>query len=163
MIQKWVMTFILLCIAVISFASVQWLESQQAQVEQITQQNRDTIRELQNINNTNQWLRKIVIPYFSTIPMSNRNAELDMIHFYDRYAHQYDFKVSQFIYYDTSAKMDVGFTFTPKSPDDIDRFLALRYENGFLQIQTIASKEGVISGILTIIQPVQGGTNASKL
>jgi len=161
MILKWFITFILLSIGLLLFASVTWFDSKRFQTEQIIQEYRQNIHELQNIKQTNQWLRDIVIPYFSTMPLSKTNAELGMIHFYDRYSHQYNFKVSQFIYYDTSAKMDVGFSFSPKSQNDIDRFLALRYENGFLQIQKFSSKEGTIEGVLTIIQPMQGDVNAS--
>jgi hypothetical protein len=57
--------------------------------------------------------------------------------------------------------MDVSFDFTPKNQDDIDRFLALRYDRGFIQIKQFTTEEGIISGILTIIQPIQGESNAS--
>jgi len=161
MILKWFITFILTSMAIVLLASVTWFDSKRFQTQQVIQEYRDNIRELQNIKQTNQWLRDVVIPYFSTMPLSKANAELDMIHFYDRYSHQYNFKVSKFIYYDGSAKMDVGFSFSPKNQNDIDRFLALRYENGFLQIQQFSSKEGTVSGVLTIIQPMQGEINAS--
>jgi hypothetical protein len=57
--------------------------------------------------------------------------------------------------------MDVAFTFVPKNQDDINTFLALRYTSGFLQIQQLTSKEGSMSGIITIIQPMKGAVNAS--
>lgn len=161
MIVKWLITFVLMCMGIFLLASVGWFDGKRFQTQQVTQEYRDNIRELQNIKQTNQWLREVVVPYFSTMPLSKTNAELDMIHFYDRYSHQYNFKVSKFIYYDSSAKMDVGFSFSPKNQNDIDRFLALRYENGFLQIQQFSSKEGTVSGVLTIIQPMQGEINAS--
>ncbi len=161
MILRWLLTFILLVFGILLLSSVTWFDGKRSLTEQITQGDRDNIRELQNIKQTNRWLRDVVIPYFSTMPLSKTNAELDMIHFYDHYAHTYNFKVSQFIYYDTSAKMDIGFSFLPKNQNDIDRFLALHYEKGFLQIQNFSSKEGTISGILTIIQPMEGDINAS--
>lgn len=161
MIIKWLLTFILLVFGIMLLSSVMWFDSKRFQTEQITQSHRDNIRELQNIKQTTQWLRNVVIPYFSTMPLSKANAELDMIHFYDRYSQAYNFKVSQFIYYDTSAKMDIGFSFVPKNQEDINRFLALKYTNGFLQIQEFSSKEGTISGVLTIIQPMEGDLNAS--
>jgi hypothetical protein len=143
------------------FASVEWFESKQTEMEQITQANRESIRQLQNINNINRWLRETVIPYFSILPLNQKNAELDMIRFYDQYASRYNFRVSQFIYHDSSTKMDIGFSFIPKNQNEIDHFLALNYPNGFLQIKTFSSKEGSISGVLTIIQPMQGDSNAS--
>ncbi|MGZ5209088.1 MAG: hypothetical protein ACXWB0_08735 [Sulfuricurvum sp.] len=161
MMLRWLLTFILLVFGILLLSSVTWFDGKRSLTEQVTQGYRDNIIELQNIKHTNQWLRDVVIPYFSTMPLSKANAELDMIDFYDRYAHTYNFKVSQFIYYDTSAKMDIGFSFIPKNQDAIDRFLALHYEKGFLQIQNISSKEGTISGVLTIIQPMQGDINAS--
>ena len=161
MILKWLLTFILLVFGIMLLSSVTWFDAKRALTEQITQGYRDNIRELQNIKQTTQWLREIVIPYFSTMPLSKTDAELDMIRFYDQYAKTYNFKVTQFIYYDTSAKMDIGFSFFPKTPNDLNRFLALRYDNGFLQIQQFSSKEGEISGVLTIIQPMQGDLNAS--
>ncbi|MFH0710565.1 MAG: hypothetical protein V2A75_10165 [Pseudomonadota bacterium] len=161
MILKWLLTFILLVFGILLLSSVTWFDGKRSLTEQFTQGYRDNIIELQNIKYTNQWIRDVVIPNFSTMPLSKANAELDMINFYDRYTHTYNFKVSQFIYYDTSAKMDIGFSFIPKNQDAIDRFLALHYEKGFLQIQNISSKEGTISGVLTIIQPMQGDINAS--
>lgn len=161
MIARWLLTFVLLVIAVLSSASVEWFEAKRLQTEQITGVYRDHIRELQNMNDTNKWLKNVVIPYFASMPLSKRDAELDMIHFYDQYAQRYNFGVSQFIYYDTSAKMDVSFDFDPKNQDDIDRFLALRYDSGFIQIKEFTTEEGTISGILTIIQPMQGEANAS--
>ncbi len=161
MILKWFLTFTLLLFGVLLLSSVDWFDAKRFQTQQITQSYRNNIRELQNIKQTTQWLRDVVIPNFSTIPLSKTDAELDMIHFYDHYSHTYHFKVSQFIYYDSSAKMDIGFSFIPKNQDDINRFLSLRYPNGFLQIQNFSSKEGTISGILTLIQPMQGDFNAS--
>jgi len=161
MILKWFITFILTSMAIVLLASVTWFDGKRLQTQQVIQEYRDNIRELQNIKRTNEWLQDVVIPYFSTMSLSKTNAELDMIHFYDRYSHQYNFKVSKFIYYDSSAKMDVGFSFSPKNQNDIDWFLALRYENGFLQIQQFSSKEGTVSGVLTIIQPMQGDLHAS--
>jgi hypothetical protein len=163
MILKWLITFILLTIGILLLSTVTWFDNKRSQTEQITQAYRTNIRELQNIKQTNQWLHDVVIPYFSTMPLTKSNAELDMIHFYDHYSQQYNFKVSQFIYYDSSAKMDIGFSFVPKNQNDIDHFLALRYENGFLQIQKFSSQEGTISGILTIIQPMKGDLNASGI
>ena len=161
MILKWLLTFTLLVFGILFFASTTWFEDQQAQVEQINEGNRQTIRELQDVKQTTKWLREIIIPYFSTMPLNKQDAELDMIRFYDHYSQQYNLKVSKFIYYDSSAKMDIGFSFVPKSNKDIDQFLSLRYSKGFLQIQTLTMKEGAISGVLTIIQPMQGVTNAS--
>ncbi len=161
MILKWFLTFILLVFGILLLSSVTWFDGKRSLTQQVTQGYRDNIIELQNIKYTNQWIRDVVIPNFSTMTLSKANAELDMIDFYDHYAHTYNFKVSQFIYYDTSAKMDIGFSFIPKNQDAIDRFLALYYEKGFLQIQNISSKEGTISGVLTIIQPMQGDINAS--
>jgi hypothetical protein len=161
MILKWVLTFILLIFGILLLSSVSWFDEKSALTQQATQGYRDNIRELRNIKTTNQWLQNVVIPYFSSMPLSKANAELDMIHFYDQHSSIYNFKVSQFIYYDSSAKMDIGFSFIPKSQDDIDRFLSLRYEKGFLQIQKLSAKEGAISGIITIIQPMQGDLNAS--
>lgn len=161
MIQKWLLIFASLMIGVLAFSSVEWFETKQAQVEEITQVHRDTLHELQNIKQTNQWLKEVVIPYFSTMPLTKKDAELDMIRFYDAYFKKYNFRVSKFIYYDDSAKMDVAFTFVPKHQDDINTFLALKYPSGFLQIQQLTSKEGSISGIITIIQPMKGVANAS--
>lgn len=161
MILKWLLTFIFLVFGIMLLSSVTWFDTKRSLTQNIIREYRNDIQELQNIKQTTQWLRNIIIPYFSTMPLSKTNAEQDMIHFYDRYAKTYNFKVAQFIYYDTSAKMDIGFSFFPKNQDDINRFLALRYENGFLQIQNFTSKEGEISGILTIIQPMQGDLNAS--
>jgi len=163
MIYKWFITFILLCIGILLFASVTWFETQQAQIEQINQEHRDNIRDLQNIKHSNQWLHEVVIPYFSTIPATKHDAQLDMIQFYDKYARTYNFQVSKFLYYDTSAKIDIGFSFIPKNQNDIDRFLTLKYEHGFLQIQQFKLENGVISGILTLIQPMKGEANASEL
>jgi hypothetical protein len=161
MILKWLITFTLLSIGIVLLATVTWFDNKRVQTQQITQKYHANIRELKNIKQTNQWLREVVIPYLSTIPMTKSNAELDMIHFYDCYSQQYNFKVSKFIYYDISAKMDIGFSFSPKNQNDIDRFLALRYDNGFLQIQKFSSKDGTISGVLTVIQPMKGDINAS--
>lgn len=161
MILKWLITFALLSIAIISLATVSWFDNKRFQTQQITEEYRANIRELQNIKQTNQWLQEVVIPYFSTMPLTKNNAELDMIYFYDRYSKLYNFKVSKFIYYDNSAKMDIGFSFSPKNQNDIDHFLALRYDNGFFQIKQFSSKEGIISGIATIIQPMKGDINAS--
>ena len=161
MISKWLLIFTLMVIGVLGVSSVGWFETQQSQVEEITQVHRDTLHELQNIKQTNQWLKEVVIPYFSTMPLTKRDAELDMIRFYDSYFKKYNFRVSKFIYYDDSAKMDVAFTFIPKNQDDINTFLALRYPSGFLQIQQLTSKEGSMSGIITIIQPMKGAVNAS--
>lgn len=161
MILKWVLTLTLLIFGILLLSSVSWFDNKSIFTKQATQGYRDNIRELRNIKTTNQWLQNVVIPYFSSMPLSKTNAELDMIDFYDHYSSNYNFKVSQFIYYDTSAKMDIGFSFIPKNQDDIDRFLSLRYEKGFLQIQKFSSKEGTISGIITIIQPMQGDFNAS--
>ena len=161
MIQKWILIFALMVIGVLAISTVGWFETQQAQVEEITQVHRNTLQELQNIKQTNQWLKEVVIPYFSTMPLTKRDAELDMIRFYDTHFKQYNFRVSKFIYYDDSAKMDVAFSFVPKNQDDINTFLALKYPNGFLQIQQLASKEGSMSGIITIIQPMKEVANAS--
>lgn len=161
MILKWVLTLTLLIFGILLLSSTSWFDNKSIFTKQATQGYRDNIRELQNIKQTTQWLREIVIPYFSTMPLSKADAELDMIRFYDQYAKTYNFKVTQFIYYDTSAKMDIGFSFFPKNHHDLNRFLALRYDNGFLQIQKFSSREGTISGIITIIQPMQGDLNAS--
>jgi hypothetical protein len=161
MIQKWLLIFITLVIGVLAISTVGWFETKQAEVETVTQSYRDTLQELQNIKQTNQWLKEVVIPYFSTMPLTKGDAELDMIRFYDAHFKKYNFRVSRFIYYDDSAKMDIAFSFIPKNQDDIYTFLALRYPNGFLQIQTLASKEGSMSGIITIIQPMKGVANAS--
>lgn len=159
--KKWLITFALLLLGVSFFISGTWLKTQQQQIEQANEEHRQTIRKLKDIKQTNKWLREIIIPYFSTMPQSKYDAELDMIRFYDQYAQRYRFKVSKFIYYDTSAKLDIGFSFVPKNQSDIDHFLTLRYPNGFLQIQLLTLKDGEFSGVLTIIQPMQGTKNAS--
>ncbi|MFZ2968493.1 MAG: hypothetical protein WA080_05490 [Sulfuricurvum sp.] len=161
MILKWLSIFIFLAMGNILLALAGWFDTKQVETEQIIQKERDAIRELRTIKETNTWLYESVIPYFSTLPLPQKQAELGMIDFYDRYAHVYHFQVSQFIYYDTSAKMDIGFSFVPKNQGEIDRFLALTYDQGFLQIQRIASSKGEMSGILTLIQPLSGDHNAS--
>ena len=80
-------------IGVLAISTVGWFETQQSQVEEITQVHRDTLHELQNIKQTNQWLKEVVIPYFSTMPLTKRDAELDMIRFYDSYFKKYNFRV----------------------------------------------------------------------
>ena len=161
MIQKWLLIFSLMIVGVLSFSSVGWFEAKQVEVEAVTQSYRDTLHELQNIKQTNQWLKEVVIPYFSTMPLAKLDAELDMIHFYDAHFKQYNFRVARFIYYDDSAKMDIAFSFVPKNQDDIYTFLALKYPSGFLQIQQLTSKEGRMDGIITIIQPMKEAVNAS--
>ncbi len=161
MIQKWLLIFTTLVIGVLAISTVGWFEAKQAEVQTVTQSCRDTLQELKNIKQTNQWLKEVVIPYFSTMPLTKGDAELDMIRFYDDHFKKYNFRVSRFIYYDDSAKMDIAFSFIPKNQDDIYTFLALRYPSGFLQIQQLASKEGSMSGIITIIQPMKGVANVS--
>lgn len=162
MIAKWFLTFSLLTLGVLFFASVEWFELKQSEVEQINQEYRNTIRELQNIKHSNQWLRESALTDFGGMPQTKEDADINMIKFYDRYSHLYNFKVSKFIYYAPSAKMDIGFSFIPKNQDDINRFLALKYPYGYLQISQLTAKEGIISGIITVIQPIAGEINASN-
>lgn len=162
MIKNWLTTLILLSLGVLFFASAEWFIIKQSEVERINQEYRDTIYELENITLSNQWLQKVSLSYLSDMPQTKYDAEIEMIKFYDRYSHLYNFKVSQFIYYDTSAKMDIGFSFVPKNQDDINRFLRLKYNYGFLQIQRFSFKEGEMSGVITLIQPIEGDTNASE-
>lgn len=162
MIYKWLITFTLLVFGIFFLASATWFEREQLQIEQINEEHRQTIQELRNIKQTTQWLKDVVIPYFSTMPLTKHDAELDMIRFYDQYAQRYHLKVSKFIYYDSSAKMDIGFSFIPKNGNDIDQFLALKYPKGFTQIQVLTLKDGVMSGVMTIIQPMQGAIDASR-
>lgn len=162
MISKWLITFVLLLLGIFFLASATWFEREQLQIEQVSEEHRQTLRELHDIKQTTQWLKNVVIPYFSTMPLNKRDAELDMIRFYDQHAQRYHLKVSKFIYYDDSAKMDIGFSFIPKNANDIDQFLALKYPNGFTQIQALTFKDGIMSGVMTIIQPMQGEINASR-
>lgn len=154
-------SFVLLSLSALLIGSVPWLEEKRLTIERLNDQTKNDLRELREIDQTNRWLTKNILPRIENQILENEAIELSMIAFYDQYASLYQFRVSKFVYYDTSAKMDIGFTFVPKNPSDIDRFLALRYLDGFIQIKELSYKEDRISGILTLIHPIKGGENAT--
>lgn len=158
--KRLILSFILLFFSGLSIGSISWLEEKQAEIERLNEQSKNDLRELQGIGRTNQWLTRKVLPTLSNNTFDNEKIELGMISFYDTYASFYNFRVSQFIYYDTSAKMDIGFSFIPKNSSEVDRFLGLRYPYGYIQIKELSFKEGTLSGILTLIQPIKGENNA---
>lgn len=155
-------SFVLLSLSALLIGSVSWLEEKRLTVERLNDQTKNDLRELREIEQTNRWLTKNILPRIGNQILENEAIELSMIAFYDQYASLYQFRVSKFVYYDTSAKMDIGFTFVPKNPSDIDRFLALRYLDGFIQIKELSYKEDSMSGILTLIHPIKGGENATS-
>ena len=162
MIKRWVLTFSMMAMGIVLLSAAQWFETQALQIDQVTKGYKDDLREIRSISETHEWIERVAIPYFASVPMSTTEAELDMIRFFDRHAKTYRFKVEKFVYYEGAAKMDIGFSFVPKNQDDIARFLAIRYDQGWVQLQKFGIKEGEMSGTLTLIQPVSGEFNASR-
>jgi hypothetical protein len=162
MIKRWLLTFFMMAMGIVLLAIGEWLETKSLEIDQITKGYKDDLREIRSIDETSRWLENVAIPYFSSTPMTRSEVEVDMIRFYDRYANLYQFNIVKFVYYDTAAKMEIGFSFSPKNKDDIARFLALRYDQGLIQIQKAEMSKGKMNGILTLIQPLSGETNASR-
>ncbi|MDD5716548.1 MAG: hypothetical protein PHW64_01995 [Sulfuricurvum sp.] len=159
MIRKWLWMVGMTCGGVFFMGTADWFSQKSAEIASITDTYRQDIAELKKIRDINLWLKQVIIPHFSAIPETQSDAEIAMIRFYDRYSKTFNFKVSKFIYYDTAAKMDLGFSFRTHSQEDIDRLLSLRFEGGFIQIQTLEIRPGEMNGILTLIQPIQGEIN----
>lgn len=160
--KRLVISFILLSLGALLIGSISWFEEKRLNVERLNDQTKNDLRELREIERTNQWLSKNIIPRLGKQILNNEDIELNMISFYDRYASLYQFRVSKFVYYDTSAKMDIGFSFVPKNAADIDRFLALYYADGFIQIKELSYKDDSLSGVLTLIHPVKGGASVTS-
>lgn len=157
-----VITLNLLLVAFL-VALVEWLETEEANIESITSEYEQTTQKLEAIAQTSKWLDAIIVHN----NQESQNAGLsdeNLIAFFDTYKEEYALSLQKYIYVQESVKkMDFSYKVALDRSGSIKDFMDVGYEGGYVQFQELLLQKDALVGKLSIVQPqAKGENNASK-
>ncbi len=132
----------------------QWYENEDSKIIAINKKYITNTRKLKEIEQIDKWLAEKVKPNLVQIPSNSEVADLHLIHFFDKYANNYNFSVEKFIYNDEYARfLNIKFSFSRKNYTKLVNFMKLQYKGGYKIIDHFKLDKNILEGELIVIQP----------
>lgn len=155
-------TFNLLLVAFL-VALVEWLEIEEAKIDSITSEYKQTTQKLEAIAQTSKWLDTTIVHN----NQERQNAALsdeNLIAFFDAYKEEYALLLQKYIYVQENVKkMDFSYKVALDRSGSIKDLMDISYEGGYVQFQEMLLQKEALVGKLSIVQPqAKGENNASK-
>ncbi len=132
-----------------------WYGNESIKISKINEKYIRDIRRLKKIIKIDKWLKENIKKDIATLPIDNNAANRDLIRFFDMYAKEYNFKISNFIYKNNRAFfLKIEFKIPRKDIDKLENFVKLRYKDGLKTFSKFSIIRNFIKGELILIQPI---------
>ena len=132
----------------------QWFENEDSKIVTINKKYITNTRKLKEIGKIDKWLGEKVKYNLVQIPLNSEVADLRLIHFFDKYAKNYNFLVEKFIYNDEYARfLNIKYSFSRKNYTKLVNFMKMQYKGGYKIIDYLQLDKNTLKGELIIIQP----------
>ena len=152
-----------LTLSFLMLASISWFEKEQLKVESINKEHLVQIEKLRKIGKINTWLDNVVKPLLISLPKTQKEAESNLISYFDTHQQNYTLSVKQFIHKDDVAIYLLNdFSLDRSKLNILESFTNVHYPYGFLQFQEFSLNKKNLQGTLLLIQPFYGEDNVSK-
>ena len=131
-----------------------WYEQQDIKIQKINKKYISDTRKLKEIKKIDNWLNENVKHNLIKIPKNSENADINLIHFFDVHAKEYNFQVEKFIYKDEMAHfLNIKYSISRENYNNLLKFMRQEYKGGYLFIKSFKVEKAILNGELIVVQP----------
>lgn len=147
-----VLVSLLLSVSIYFFSI--WLDKSIFALNRANEKYINNIRKAKKIQDIDIWLREKVSSKLKQVPVKTKDAELNLINFFDKYSDIFNLKVKKYIYNEGLAKhLGVTFDLPRNNKKKLEQFFTTTFPNGYISYKTLDIGKDV-TGYIDIIQPV---------
>lgn len=161
---KIALSAISLVLSVFIYILISWYNMQDADIMRINQNHLQSIRNLDQISQTNIWLKRYIIPTLHDIPKSSNKASLQIISFFDNNYKRYNLKIVKLNIKEKSKKtMLISYKLGLDNLALVKSFMHLKLKSGFIEFNSFKFTPQMLTGEMSlIVQSLSGDKNVSK-